>query len=677
MKIMAYDKQSAEIVINYLRARPVVKRPRGNNGGKKHMPDYVDCISAFDIETTYLPEYDNSFMYIWQLCFDDYICIYGRTWEEFIELRKLIKEALIDKTLVIFVHNLSFEFQFLADPKIYKFNEDEVFCIRSRKILKADMTDYNIEFRCSYLHSNMSLEKYLEAMHVEHKKLELDYKKRRYPWTKLTPDELAYCVNDVIGLCEALRHEMTMDHDTLYTIPLTSTGYVRRDAKRSMKKHRQYVKGIIPNYDIYRMLREAFRGGDTHANRLMSGQILENVHSYDRSSSYPDVILNCKFPMTEFTNIGYIEESELLDYMRRGYAVVMRIAAGGVALRDDTFPDPYISLSQCTKEQYTLCDNGRIVEAEYIETTITDIDYVIIKEVYTTKSFVIKEAAISKYGKLPKGLRDINIEYYRKKTELKGIAEQEYFYMKSKNKLNSVYGMTAQDPLRDEVKFQYDILEPFRVEKGDADKYDKNMRKLWLSYAWGVWVTAWARYRLYEAIRIVFETPGAYHVYNDTDSVKYIGDVDFTKYNQKRMRDSLKNEAYADDPKGKRHYMGVYEQEHDYNLFRTWGAKKYAYVIDGETGVTVAGVNKRLGGRELAQNGGLQAFRPGFVFRLAGGVELRYNDNCDMDINIDAHNLHIGRNVSIRDSEYTLGITSLYSDIIKYSEIDGEALDLW
>lgn len=677
MKISAYDFSAASEIAEYIKELQSVKRPRGNNGGKKHMPTYVNCISAFDIETTYLQEYDTSVMYIWQWCFDNKYTIYGRTWEEFSVFRELLFNALGDRTLCVYVHNLSFEFQFLADPTIYKFEEDDVFCIRSRKILKCDMKQYHIEFRCSYLHSNMSLERYLESMNVEHKKLTMDYKKKRYPWTELTPEEIDYCLTDVIGLCEALAKEMKLDMDTLYTIPLTSTGYVRRDAKRSMKKHRQYIKGIIPSYQIYKMLREAFRGGDTHANRLFAGQILENVHSFDRSSSYPDVILNCKFPMGEFLNVGCITEEELLSYIKRGYAVVMRVALTNVNLRDDTFPDPYISLSQCTKQLNSFCDNGRIIEAAYLETTITDIDYVIIKEVYKSQCFYIKEAAITKYGKLPLGLREINIEYYRKKTSLKGVSGEEYFYMKAKNKLNSVYGMTAQDPLRNEVSFTYEPEEPYKVTEGTEETYNKRLGKQWLTYAWGVWVTAWARFRLYEAIKIVHNTPGAFHVYNDTDSVKYVGDVDFSAYNKKRQDDSIKNGAYADDPKGRRHYMGVYEQEHDYDRFITWGAKKYAYDIDGKTGVTVSGVNKAAGGPELQQAGGLEKFRPGFVFCIAGGVELRYNDHSNIDTEIDGHKLHIGRGVSILDSEYTLGLTSAYTDLIKYSEIDGEEMLLW
>ena len=63
------------------------------------------------------------------------------------------------------------------------------------------------EFRCSYLHSNMSLEVFLEKMGVEDLKQsgeEFDYSKIRYPWTPLSDQEMKYIVNDVKGLVEAL-----------------------------------------------------------------------------------------------------------------------------------------------------------------------------------------------------------------------------------------------------------------------------------------------------------------------------------------------------------------------------------------------------------------------------------------------------------------------------------------
>ena len=277
---------------SYIHGRGIVSRPQGNAGVRRYDPDYVDIISAFDIETTYLAEDRQSIMYIWQWAFDD-ICLIGRTWDEFKALRGRVSQALEGKYLVVYVHNLSYEFQFISDPSIYEFKAAEVFAVRPRKVLKCTMKEYNIEFRCSYLHSNMSLDKFLERQGVEHRKLTYDYKKLRYPWTILTDEELSYCVNDVIGLVEAIRHEMSIDGDTLHTIPMTSTGYVRREAKRALRPYGRQINDMLPEYEIFQMLREAFRGGNTHASRHVAGEIITDVHSYDRSSSYPDVICNC------------------------------------------------------------------------------------------------------------------------------------------------------------------------------------------------------------------------------------------------------------------------------------------------------------------------------------------------------------------------------------------------
>jgi hypothetical protein len=63
---------------------------------------------------------------------------------------------------------------------------------------------------------------------------------------------------------------MERDGDSLYTIPLTSTGYARRDAKAAMKKcSRSFLVNQLPSYEIYKLCREAFRGGNTHASRFM------------------------------------------------------------------------------------------------------------------------------------------------------------------------------------------------------------------------------------------------------------------------------------------------------------------------------------------------------------------------------------------------------------------------
>ena len=246
-----------------------VKRKRGNQGTNSRIK-YKDAICAFDIETTRLADIEQSVMYVWMFHIKQLdLTIVGRTWEEFDTLLKKIVGELDGTTLCIFVHNLSYEFQFLR--AVYNFSPEEVFAVDSRKVLKCTMYDKQIEFRCSYLHSNMSLAEYTKKMGVAHQKLsgeEFDYNKIRYPWTPLSERELQYCTHDVIGLCEAIETEMLADGDNLYTFPLTSTGYVRRDAKKAMRNvSPSFIKSQLPDIEIYKMCREAFRGGDTHANR--------------------------------------------------------------------------------------------------------------------------------------------------------------------------------------------------------------------------------------------------------------------------------------------------------------------------------------------------------------------------------------------------------------------------
>ena len=144
-----------------------------------------------------------------------------------------------------------------------------------RKVLKA-LLNNSFEYRCSYLQTNMNLRSFCEKMGVHSYKLKMNYDKKRYWYTDLTSKELAYCINDVKGLVEAITKEMERDEDNLYTIPLTSTGYARRDAKQAMRKvSRTYLKNQMPSWEIYKLCREAFRGGNTHASRFMPALFLE------------------------------------------------------------------------------------------------------------------------------------------------------------------------------------------------------------------------------------------------------------------------------------------------------------------------------------------------------------------------------------------------------------------
>lgn len=631
---------------------------------KKYKREYADCVSAFDIETTLLNGTKQSIMYIWQWAFEDVVII-GRTWQEWQTWRDKVCGMLDDNVwLVCYVHNLSFEFQFLAGQ--YNFQPTEVFAMDSRKVCKCDMCG-KIEFRCSYIHSNMSLSEFCRKMGVEHEKLKgFDYDKKRFPDTPMTDAEIAYCVNDVAGLVEALKVEMEHDGDNLQTIPLTSTGYVRRDVKKAVGKWSYFnIKDLLPDYDTYLLLRRAFRGGNTHANRFFANRILENVKSCDRSSSYPDVICNRLFPMSKFTLSQEHSETALewlINVSKR--ACVFSATFKNLCLNSVSVTCPYISRDKCEIKGEMSCDNGRVMYAEQCTTAFTDIDWQIVKSQYQWANCEISELRYAKYGRLPKPIIQCCLDYYRKKTELKGIGGQEIYYMKAKNKLNSIYGMMATDPIRTTFEFLAETDEQFLRKPEDYEAMlEYANKKAFLAYQWGVWTTAHAR----AALQIGIDSAGEGFVYADTDSVKYLGNIDLSEFNAKCVADDTQSGAYATDKNGEVHYMGVYEQEESYTRFITMGAKKYAYEHGEKLGITVSGVPKR-GADELIRKGGLEAFRDGFTFADSGKLEVVYNDNLqgsETYTREDGKVFEIPRNVSLLPTTYRLGLTGEYERLIE------------
>lgn len=642
---------------------------------------YSNLIAAFDIETTRITEIEQSVMYLWQFAIkevgtDEIYCITGRTWEQYKSLFMYISKT-INGILPIFVHNLSFEFHNMRDTVGMYFKPDGVFCTKRRKVIKVDTT-MKQEYRCSFALTRKSLKKFLDDMKVEHRKVDgFNYNERRLPWTELDTSEMAYGMHDVIGLVEAVEKLMDANNDNIYTLPLTSTGYVRRRAREAMKSYNWLqLHSMMPDLETYILCREEFRGGDTHANRYYSFQTVKNVASIDRSSSYPDVMLNCKYPMSKFTKTGVssIEELDMLSQMGKAY--LARFKFTGLRQKDVYYGCPYLPIAKGRSITGEVNDNGRLLSAKECEFTLNDIDFSIVRSEYTWDSVTISDVHKAKYGYLPTQFRELVKSLYTDKTALKGVENKELDYMLSKEMINSMYGMTAQNPVRPEVLYTPEDDKIFKLETDyDAEaKLNKYNYKAFLPYFWGCWVTAHARYKLKQMVNIV----GDYFVYCDTDSVKYILPEDA----QERERISLRiaelnaqlrelsegSGAKATDSKGVVHYMGVYEDEGVYSEFKTLGAKKYAYIKDNKLSVTISGVNKSEGAKELAAAGGLPALRLGMSFRTAGGSEAVYNDKPYGNYEIDGHTIYITSNMVIRPSTYTVGATKEYLSLIENNE---------
>lgn len=646
---------------------PCQKRKVGNQGSRNNKRKYKDLFCAFDIETTNDLKLNQAYMYIWQFQVDDHTVI-GRTWDEFnIFCSRIISRLKDNEFLMIYVHNLSFEFSFLKG--IYSFDTAEVFAIESRKVLKCQMFDH-LELRCSYLLTNMSLSAFTDKMGVTHKLSgdEFNYNKIRYPWTELSERELEYCITDVKALVEALRVYFSIEGDNFYTIPYTSTGFVRRDVKRAMRRYNWAdLQNMKADYNVFCILREAYRGGNTHANRYYADQIVENVSSYDRVSSYPDVQINELFPVSPWICETEADLERVCRIMfKHKRACLMRVGFRDIHLKDPMWGCPYIAKHKCRCLQDHDNDNGRILAAAYLETSLTDIDLKIILEEYEFSEIIFFDFYHCRYGRLPKPIRDEVIKYFNDKTDLKNVEGQELYYHMAKQKLNSIYGMCVQSPVKQSIDYTDDMF----ITRTDDERelYDKYLHKTFLSYAHGVWVSAHARYQLEIALR----KAGNNFVYCDTDSVKFIddGSVSFDAYNKQRKQDSIRNGGTAVDRKGNRYYLGLYEYEGTYKQFVTMGAKKYAYVDQNDQlHITVAGVAKK-GAAEMASRGGISRFKEGFVFYKAGGTESVYNDIIHpFKVKFDENSLIITSNCLIKESTYTLGMTGDYKKILRHPAI--------
>ena len=298
---------------------------------------------------------------------------------------------------------------------------------------------------------------------------------------------------------------------------------------------------------------------------------------------------------------------------------------------------------------------------------ITDVDFNIIMAEYDFEDMAVMEVYASRYAPLAPEYKKVIMDYFKAKTELKGDPDQAYEYMKSKNKLNSLYGMMAQ-----KIDFSTTIydgeLEEYVTSPCDLGealtKYYKSYNSF-LSYQHGVWVTAWSRKRLRDMLRIV----GKDVVYCDTDSIKFIGDhkADFDKKNKEIMRQAKNAGAYAKDRKGNTQYLGLWEcetEDHLYEEFKTLGAKKYVYIQDGHVNSTIAGVGKKIGSSFFKKHG-LDAFAIGTRITDSGHLTAYYNDEAIHYIEVNGCRMLTASNVALVNNSYTIGVTDEYLDLLE------------
>ena len=471
----------------------------------------------------------------------------------------------------------------------------------------------------------------------------------------------------------------------------------------------------------------AFRGGNTHANKMFVNKTLgynteispEGIGSDDETSAYPAALLLYDYPQ-KFTNMGAFKESEFRYYLNHWekWGMLIEVTFIDIHLKNpDATPVPYISTSKCNplvlyykkktdskgkKVKHPLqVDNGRLIRCKLITTIITEIDWKIIESQYEWKKCKITRVKVAKKKPIPQEIRDIILKHYMGKTSLKQDEDDPnfdedkfYLYNHSKRGINGIYGMHVTNPVKSEYDFDpktHEVVEHKPDVQAALDVY-YNSFSSFLDYQTGVWCTAYARMMLQNGIDLLLNKKDPSKsdlVYCDTDSIKFLHPsthrADIEALNNDRIALCEKRGAYI-DYNGKRYYLGIFEEEGSvkgadghkfYKKFKTWGAKKYMYSIpDGGFKITISGVPKKKGVKCIKKDlsrGKLKSpfdVAKGYVFRNIKTTSVYMDLNGIQEIEIEGHKLQYASNIAMYPNSYTLGLTYDFEVLLdKYKDI--------
>lgn len=587
--------------------------------------EYMMFPMGFDIETTKVVhnqgdaenEYCCSYMYIWMLGLGDYLFT-GRTWGQWKHLMESIQKHFnltkcdivqnvdgknrtkhFKRQAICWVCNAQFEFQFISKQKhngnyiIQDVDEEfrAVFADKCRKPISFEL-QFNPEmgagfrFLDTYRLTGTGLATMAKNYCITQKmKGDLDYTKQRNSKTPLTEEEMTYCLNDVKILIEWDYYYKDVFMKQVGFTPVTSTGLIRKAVEQNWNSKKyfpatpdgwlfQQFPQTLRDYII--AVEDLYRGGYTHANVKIVGQLLNGIRGMDFTSSYPAVMFQCLYPcegFKEVQNIHTIDELVEFDkqYNNAETETIKRAWFAKITFHNIKAVTAHSIESYYKTQEYNECnknitkfcnnynvvmDNGKIYAMEQMTVTITESDFYSYCDFYHWDYAEVYWVKSAKTSHLPEYLTDVTKVMYKRKTVLKRAGLDETpDYTVAKGFVNGTYGLTVQ-----KMHFEDSIFNPesgwcechdmpnnekadgkLKREEALADKdseiffneqylssirtinTDKNgcvtgiTMKLHLSPYWGIYITSYARRRILKAIKYLDDDA----VYSDTDSVYF------------------------------------------------------------------------------------------------------------------------------------------------------------
>ena len=575
----------------------------GNRIEKEYIPIYM----GFDIETTNIVSSDHkaAYMYIAQCCIATHkaasIYMY-RYWSQVHAFFTQLSSYLMlgeRRRVICYIANMSFEHGFMRKRFKWMQGKYDFFAKETRKPLLV--TYAGIEFREALTISGGGLAELAESYCKTRKlKGDLDYTIPRNAKTRLTDQELQYCYNDVIILAEFAEFIYTQYIRPTKKIPLTKTGLLRAEVKQAFKESdhtgqlRQMIQHAFPSQTQYNFWwNYLFRGGYVHANILYSGyKITDRMCNYDITSSYPASMNLCGYPMSKFEAAEFTNMQDFEKLCREKCVIFIARFTNLKATTSHCIE----SFNKVIEAKDYILDNGRIRKSRSLTVALTEVDWQIYKKFYTWDGDpYIYDIYTSIRGFLPNYLLDVLNGHYREKSKMKKLGwhkdpEKIKFYSIEKSGINAGYGLLVTKIQL--IKVSYDNDKGWIEEKGKIE-FEKEKQNQCLLPQWGIYCTAWSRFRLLNTMWRIYERCGNITAYCDTDSLKNLyhpllqSVIDEVNAEIKAMliKRGLTDPLFDD--------LGQFSQEEDYIESKFLGAKRYlARYPDGTVHATIAGLPK-------------------------------------------------------------------------------------
>lgn len=595
--------------------RPSNKRERFN-----------DCIIMLDTETSKktqgsVGEANHIVAFTISLrAYDKNICtLYGYDPVECVDCIFLLTEAMQGDHTIFYVHNLAYDWVFLRKFLIQEMGTPiHQLNTKSHYPIMIEFAN-GVIFKDSYILAQRSLDKWGKDMQVEHGKAQgkWDYDKiRNQHESEFTQDELEYIEHDTLCGVECIQKLKDMLNKHIYNMPYTATGIPREEARKRGAQNgaRKYFNKIHLELDEYLTAEKVYHGGYTHANRHYTGVVfgsIENpVKCYDFTSSYPYCLLTMKAPCEKFTRGSDCSIESILKN-KGNYAYMFKLIVIGAKLKDVNTGMPAFQFSKCVKCVNPILDNGRILQCDYAEIYLNEIDLEVLNTQYTFEKHLCCDLYLAYKDYLPHWFTDYVFQLFSDKCTLKG--GDPVLYALAKAKLNSLYGMCVQKCIKELISEDYETGEYITASGNAEELYNTylNSIKSVLLYTWGVWCTSTA----FKNLLLGLAPCAGVHLYSDTDSC-YGLEWDMEKLNayNESCKEQLKANGYgAVEYNGKEYWLGVATFDGAYSEYKTLHSKCYCgrSVEDGELHITVAGVPKRASAQ---LNNDINNFKDGFVF---------------------------------------------------------------